>query len=95
MESSGRSSVEKVTSGILPGNGRGNGGKRDGILRQTKTAGTVVRKRDGMESYDRLKLPEPLSGNVPETASVSDDLILWTEVTGLNRNRSSEPLVGS
>ena len=48
MESSGRSTVERVTSGILPGNGRGNGGKRDGILRETKTAGTVVRKRDGI-----------------------------------------------
>ena len=44
-----------------------------------------------MESYDRLKLPEPLLGNVPETASVSDNLILWKGVTRINRNRLWDP----
>ena len=48
-----------------------------------------------MESYDRLKLSEPLSGSVPETVSVSYNLIVWTRVTGNNRNRSLEPLAES
>ena len=38
----------------------------------------------GVGSLFELKLPEPLSGNVPEPASVSDNSILLTEITGID-----------
>ena len=48
-----------------------------------------------MEYYDRLKLSKPLSGNVPETVFISDNLILWTKMTGINQIQSLKPLAGS
>ena len=48
---------------------------------------------DVTESYDRLKLLEPLSENAPETVSVPDNLILWTGVTGINRNYRQNSLL--
>ena len=56
---------------------------------------TVETRVNVMEYYDRLKLSKPLSENVPKAAFISDNLILWTELTGINRTRLSEPLAES